>query len=108
MLHLDTRLREGDLTDFLHSYIDRRLRFALSRFGDRIGQISVRVSRSGQCECRIAVELRPFGRLAVQESGPDLFVAIDRVTGRIGRLLGREMDRVRDTRASRESVRFAA
>ena len=108
MLQLDVRLREGDLTDFLHTYIDRRLRFSLSRFGERIAQISVRISRSRQNDCRIAVELRPFGRVAVQESGPDLFVAIDRATGRIGRLLGRELDRIRDTRTGRESVRFAA
>jgi ribosomal subunit interface protein len=108
LLHLDVRLREGDLTDFLHAYVDRRLRFALSRFGDRIGQISVKISRSHQNDCRIAVELRPFGRLAIQESGPDLFCAIDRATGRLGRLLGREFDRIRDTRTGRESVRFAA
>lgn len=108
MLQLDVRLREGDLTDFLHAYIDRRLRFSLSRFGERIAQISVRISRPRQNDCRIAVELRPFGRVAVQESGPDLFVAIDRATGRIGRLLGRELDRIRDTRTGRDSVRFAA
>jgi ribosome-associated translation inhibitor RaiA len=108
LLQLDLRLREGDLTDFLHAYIDRRLRFVLSRFGDRVGQISVRISRTRQSDCRITLELRPFGRVAVQESGPDLSVAIDRATGRIGRLLGRELDRIRDTRIGRESVRFAA
>jgi putative sigma-54 modulation protein len=108
LLQLDVRLREGELTDFVRAYVDRRLRFAFSRFGDRVGQISVRISRSHQSDCRIAVELRPFGRVAVQESGPDLFIAIDRATGRIGRLLGRELDRLRDTRNGRESVRFAA
>src|SRR4051794_25799987 len=69
LLHLDVRLREGDLTDFLHAYVNRRVRFALSRFGDRIVQVSVKVSRPRQNDCRIAVELRPFRRLAVQESG---------------------------------------
>jgi putative sigma-54 modulation protein len=108
VLQLDVRVRDGDLTEFLHTYIDRRLRFALGRYGDRIGSISVKISRSGDTDCRISVELRPFGRLAVQESGPDLFTAVDRATGRLGRLLTRQLDRSRDARTGRESVRFAA
>jgi hypothetical protein len=59
--------------------------------------------------CHINAEVLPGRRVTVEESDPDLFSAIDRATGRIGCLFGRELERARDARVSRESVRtFAA
>jgi hypothetical protein len=43
-------------------------------------------------------------RVAVEESDPDLFTA----TGRIGWLFGRELERLRDVRIGRASIRLAA
>ena len=99
-----------DLAEAFTSYVERRLRFGLGRFGGRVGQVTVRMSADSSAErqCRISVELLPFGRVAVEETDPDLFAAIDRATGRIGRLFGRELERVRDARVGRESVRLAA
>ncbi len=75
-----------------------------------MGQVTVRIGGDGPGErqCRIRTEVLPFGRVAVEEKDPDLFAAIDRATGRIGRLFGRELERVRDARVGRESVRLAA
>lgn len=103
------RIQNIDPGCVLKSYIERRLRFALGRFGERVAEVAVRMSGNAkENECRISTELRPFGRVAVREVDPDLFVAIDRATGRVGRLFGRELQRVRDLRRNQESVRMAA
>ncbi|HYG99049.1 MAG TPA: HPF/RaiA family ribosome-associated protein [Terriglobales bacterium] len=109
-MQIDVRTHSLDLAEVLKSYLERRLRFALSRFGERVGQITVRLSRNArtEVECRISTELKPFGRVAVEEADTDLFAAIDRATGRIGRLFGRELQRTHDARVGRESVRLAA
>lgn len=101
---------DADLARALNSYVDRRLRFALTRFGGRVGQVTVRMraDRWANSRCRIEAELLPFGHVAVEEIDSDLFAAVDRATRRIGRLFGRELERIRDTRVGRESVRMAA
>lgn len=103
-------INDADLVEAFKSYVERRLRFALRRFGGRVGQVTVRIGEDGPAEsrCRISTEVLPFGRVAVEESGPDLFAAIDRATGRVGRLFGRELERARDARVGRESLRLAA
>jgi ribosome-associated translation inhibitor RaiA len=109
-MHVVMHMNDVDLAEAFTSYVERRLRFGLSRFGARVGQVTVRIGAvgPGQHHCRISTEVLPFGRVAVEETDPDLFVAIDRASGRIGRLFGRELERVRDARLGRESVRLAA
>ncbi len=109
-MQTDLRIQNTDVAEMLKGYIERRLRFALGRFGDRVGQVSVRITgnASGENECRISTEVRPFGRVAVRETDPDLFAAIDRATGRVGRLFGREVQRVREARTGHDSIRIAA
>jgi ribosomal subunit interface protein len=109
-MHVLTHITDIDISEALKSYVERRLHFALARFGGRVGQVTVRICGDGSAQnrCRISVEVQPFGRVAVEEIDPDLFAAIDRATGRIGRLFGRELDRCRDAKVGRESVRTAA
>lgn len=109
-MHIVMHMNDVDLAEAFNSYVERRLRFGLGRFGSRVGQVTVRIGEDGpgERECRISTELLPFGRVAVEEKDPDLFAAIDRATGRIGRLFGRELERVRDSRIGRDSVRLAA
>ena len=101
---------DADLTGAVHSYVERRLRFALSRFGGRVGHVTVRMSADGpvSSRCRIEAELLPFGHVAVEETDSDLFAAIDRVTGRIGRLFSRKLERTREGKTGRKSIRIAA
>jgi ribosome hibernation promoting factor len=109
-MQMNFRLQNTALTEAVQRYVERRLLFALGRFGDRVGQVVVRISDIGGAEhqCRITIELRPFGRVAVRATDSDLFAAIDRATGRAGRLFGRELQRVREARTGNESVRIAA
>lgn len=99
-----------DLVQAFKAYVERRLRYALNRFGGRVGRVTVRISADGPAEniCRISAEILPFGRIAVEETDSDLFAAIDRATGRIGWLFGRKLERARDARSGRESIRLAA
>ena len=109
-MQVSLRTNNADLSEALRVYVERRLRFTLARFGPRVGQVTVRVEADGPNEtiCRISTEILPFGRVAVEERDPDLFAAIDRGTGRVGRLFARELARARDWRASRDSIRTAA
>lgn len=109
-MRISTHMNDADLPNAFESYVERRLRFALSRFGGRVGQVTVRFTSDGptRTTCRITSEILPCGRVATEESDADLFTAVDRATGRIGRLFGRELERVRDSRLGRESVRTAA
>src|SRR5436305_12799364 len=109
-MHVVMHVNDVDLAEAFTSYVERRLRFGLGRFGSRVGQITVRVGAAGPGErqCRISTEVLPFGRVAVEETDADLFVAIDRATGRIGRVFGRELERVREAWVGRESIRLAA
>jgi len=99
-----------DLAQALKTYVERRLRFSLDRFRGLVGRAIVRVSPDGPKEirCLISIEVDSLGRIAVEESEADLFAVIDRATGKIGRLVGRELERSRDARMSRESVRLVA
>jgi putative sigma-54 modulation protein len=100
---------DADITAAFKSYVERRLHFALGRYGDRVGTIAVRIVADGpSARCRVSADIRPFGRVSVDESDVDMFTAIDRATGRIGRVFGRELERARDARVGRESVRTAA
>lgn len=99
-----------DLAEAFRLYVDRRLRFALGRFGGRVGQVTVRICSEGPKEnnCRISTEMLPFGRVTVEEKDSDLFTAVDRATGRIGWQFGRELERARDAKVGHESVRLVA
>jgi putative sigma-54 modulation protein len=109
-MNIELRTVNAGMADILRGYVERRLRFALGRFGDRVSQVVVTLSRNGgtQSTCRITTHMQPFGRVAVKESGLDLLAAIDRAAGRVGRLFGRELARLREARTTRESVRLSA
>jgi len=109
-MQIAIHLSDADLAGAVHSYVERRLRFALSRFGGRVGHVTVRMNADGPASsrCRIEAEILPFGHVAVEEIDSDLFAAIDRATGRIGRLFSRKLERTREDRTGRESIRVAA
>jgi len=109
-MQIAIHLSDADLAGAVHSYVERRLRFALSRFGGRVGHVTVGMNADGPASsrCRIEAEILPFGHVAVEEIDSDLFAAIDRATGRIGRLFSRKLERTREGRTGRESIRVAA
>jgi ribosome-associated translation inhibitor RaiA len=97
-MQVEVTIRNTDLASRLRRYADRRLRFALSRFGDRVGQVVVAVSGPNDSapdaatSCRITAELRPIGEVEVRETHPNLYLAIDRAAGRVGRLLALRLE----------------
>jgi len=106
-MQVELRIRNADLVNILRGYTDRRLRFALSRFGDRVGRVVVSVSECNDADqgivksCHISAELRPFGQVAARETAPDLYTAINRAAGRVGRLFALRLGRRKDGEVAR-------
>lgn len=109
-MHIRMYASHADVSEALRIYVERRLRFALGRFGNRVGQITVRIMPDGSLgnHCSINAEVLPFGKVMVEQADFDLFTAIDRAAGKIGRQFGRELQRLRSSRVGRESVRLIA
>jgi len=97
-MQVEVTIRNADLARRLRHYADRRLRFALSRFGDRVGSVLVALSGPNGSEpgaatsCRITAEIRPFGEVEARETHPNLYLAIDRSVGRVGRILALRLE----------------
>ena len=100
-MQMDIRARKIDVDESLHAHVERRLRFALGRFGERLGRVTVRFddtngARGGvDKECRIHVGIRPSGNVLVSDVDADLRTVIDRAAGRVGRAVERELNRRR-------------
>lgn len=95
----------------LCDHIDRRLRFALARFGPRIARVVVSLDdvngpRGGiDKACRIVVRLKNGGDVVASVEDVDWEVAIDRATTRIGHTVARDVSRMRAPRRIRPTLR---
>ena len=95
------------VTTNLREYIDRRLHFALGRFGPTIDHVSVRVRdvngpRGGvDKQCQIVVKLRDSGGnpIAIDDNDEDLYAAIAQASNRAGRTVARAVERRHGKRA---------
>ena len=91
----------GKPTPELSAHVERRLRFALTRFSSRIGRVNVFLAdqngpRGGiDKTCRIVVRLLDGGDVVAEVSDVAWEVAVDRATTRIGHSTGRELARRR-------------
>lgn len=100
--------RPKDLPD----HIERRLRFALSRFDGRIQKVLVFLHdqngpRGGIDKvCRVLVKTRGYGAVVAAVVDSDWVVAVDRATTRIGHAVARQMERLRDQHGARQVSRF--
>jgi ribosomal subunit interface protein len=105
-MHIQIRQRHAEVTSSLRAHVERRLGFALGRFGDQIGRVLVRLSdttgQSGalapshqpQGRCQIDVGLRRGVR--VEDAAADLLVAVDGAAERASRAVARFLDRERE------------
>lgn len=95
-VEIHIRAHDIKVTKALRAHLGLRLRFALTRFGDRIGRVSVDLSavqeRHGSAEklCRIAVTVRRC--VKVQETNADVFAAVDRAVDRAARSIARAIE----------------
>ena len=100
-MNLELHFRNSNFAEALQTYLERRLQFAFSSFGDRIGLVTVRLGdandRRGKPlrKCEITADLVPSGHLVANESNSDLYVAVDRAVRKIAQLLRKECDRKR-------------
>ena len=103
-MNVEIRAREVDLAEAMRCHLQRRLRFALGRFENRIRRVTVRLldvngPRGGiDKQCRITLELIPSGNVVIQESSADLVAAIDRAADRIGHAISRKLHREKQVR----------
>ena len=94
-MRLQIRSSPFSLTPALEARVQRRLQFALNRFHPAIGRVAVRLRdlngpRGGlDKQCFIEARLLRRRKFVVQETGADLYVAIDRAADRLGRLIAR-------------------
>ena len=98
-MNIQIRERNVDVSEVLRSHVVRRLGFALSRFGERIGRVTVRFSDGGNGggvdkRCQINVGLRPKS-VRVEDTDIDLFVAVDNAANRVSRSVARALERER-------------
>lgn len=106
-------LREGALTISVRGYgmvvrpevgerVERRLCFALSRFGRCVRTVSVSLvdlkgPRGGiDKRCSVHARLAPRGSVRVEYTDSDLPAAIDRAATRLARAVGRALERRRE------------
>ena len=96
--------RNLELTSVQREIVERRLAFALGRFGDRVGRVTVSLEdlngpRGGLDQhCRIEVGLVPSGKVMAEARDVDVVAAVNRTAERIARRLRNELDRRRAIR----------
>ncbi|MDL1872146.1 ribosome-associated translation inhibitor RaiA [Deltaproteobacteria bacterium PRO3] len=86
----------------IREHARRRIHFALGRFEDRILSLTLRLSdpngpRGGQDKCcKIEAKLRGSSSLFVEETGTDLYAAIDLAVERLGHAIRRHVEKRKD------------
>ena len=101
-MQVDIRPRKIEIDAAMRAHVDRRLRFALGRFGERIVKVTVRFddangARGGvDKQCHIDVALRPSGNVLVEDVDADLHAVVDRAVDRAARAVVRDLQRRRD------------
>lgn len=100
-MELEIRSRGFELTEALRGHCERRLRFALDRFAERLGRVMVRVSdvngpRGGlDKRCHILASTQGGGTLVIEHLATDAYEAVDQAAGRAAQTLARLLERER-------------
>ena len=89
----------------LRAHIERRLQFALSRFGRLVRRVAVHLGDTNGTRgcvdkrCCIEVSLTPSGSVRAEDTDADFFPAVANAADRVGRSVGRELERRRESRS---------
>ena len=98
-MQIDIQARQFSLTRALNYYTERRIRFALTRFEERISRISIWLSdvngpKGGRDKhCRLHLVLAGKPDVIVEDTQVNLYAAINRAVDRASRTLVRKLDR---------------
>ncbi len=104
--------RNLELTSSQRELIERRIGFALGRFGRRIDRVAVRFAdvngpRGGvDTRCQIMAGIVPKGQVRVEVTDVGIEVAISRAADRLSRRVSSELERRRATKGT-EAARYA-
>lgn len=91
-----------DVSPQVSRLVERRLSFALSRFGGRLRAVSVRLTdlngprRGIDKRCSMQARLSPRGTVRAESTDSDLPSAVDRAATRLARAVARALERRRD------------
>ncbi|QDT73506.1 hypothetical protein I41_26950 [Lacipirellula limnantheis] len=86
------------------AYLERRLGFALGRFMSKVTRVTVTLSdvngdRGGiDKRCRVVTSLKGMGQIVLEDRDSSLPVLLDRISGRLDRLVSRRLERDRFVR----------
>jgi ribosome-associated translation inhibitor RaiA len=110
-MQTEIKIFEINSDRLISDYVVRRLSFALSRFGERIGKVTTRIGVASNgvprnVVCRITAEFYPFGLVTAEAIDPDAYSAIERSVSRLERQCQSKYSRSRRSGASRESIRI--
>jgi len=98
-MQIKIQTQSFSLTSALRSYVQRRLRFALTSGTDHIQRVMVRLSdingpRGGQDKrCHIQVVLKGMPDVVINDTESDLYAAIGRAASRASRSVARRLRR---------------
>jgi putative sigma-54 modulation protein len=96
------QIREHDVsvTDVQRAHVERRLAFALGRFGERIGRVTVRFLDVGHhgckdklCQIQVALNAR---LVRIEDVDADALTAFDHASARASRSVARALERDRE------------
>jgi len=110
-MKLELRADGVDLTPDLRAYVERRLRFGLTRFGRRVRRVHVLLTdvngpRGGDdILCKIRVDLAGHRELVVRQVHEDAFGAAARATERAAHGVSRRLEHLQARRRGRSVVR---
>ena len=100
-MNIDIQSQGFPLTSALSDHAKRRLRFVLTRRSDRIQRVIVHLGdrngpRGGIDKfCRIQVYLVDAQVAVIKDIGLDMYAVIDRAADRVGRVVGKHLERSR-------------
>lgn len=97
-----------ELDDDLRSHVERRLRFALARFGERVRDVSVLLTdvngpKGGyDLQCKVLAELATGEDVVIRELHHDPFAGVSRAAERVSHAVARRLDRWTTLRRGRD------
>ncbi len=104
-MRVEIRARHGRLPRSLEEQLERRLHFALARFGSRVRQATILLadlhgpSGGEDQHCRIEVSLVPSGSITAEAADTEIASAVSRAAERVARRVWDALDPKRTMRA---------
>lgn len=112
-MKINVRFRNQEPSAELRGHTTRRIHFYLSRFGEEISSVVLRLSdvngpKGGlDQQCQVTVRGRKLTSVVIEELRDSTYAAIDLALERAGHAVGRDLERARTGRAPRLALRGA-